>query len=483
MNKELRVRFAPSPTGPLHIGGIRTAIFNWLYSRKSNGKFCLRIEDTDKERSRDEYTQMIFDNLRLIGIDWDEEPVFQSGNIKNHLENVHRLLDEKKAYYCYCSQESLADMRKESQKNGIPFKYPRICLNLTKREKEQFETQCKPKVVRFLVPEGETEYNDLIHGNITVNNSEIDDFILLRSDNSATYQIAAVSDDNSMRITDVIRGDDHISNTPKQILLYKALKFNVPNFGHLPLIFGTNKKKMSKRYGAISLDEYINMGILPEAMLNFLTLLGWSPGDDREIMSKKELIELFSIDGISKNNAVFDIKKLEWMNGKYISSKDNSKLLDDVVNVWIKNKIIDENFSDENIPYLLKVIDILKTRVKNLKEFAEYGSYYFNDPSHYERSAEKKYWKDNVKEILSDLYESFEKLEDFNKETTEKFLRQLAELQNISAAKYIHPARLALTGFSVSPGIFEVIEILGKETVLRRLKNALQYLELFSNSA
>ncbi len=479
MNGEIRVRFAPSPTGPLHIGGVRTAIFNWILAKKGNGEFYLRIEDTDKERSKKEYTQMIFDNLKLLGIEWNEKPVFQSKNINKHIENVHKLLNEKKAYYCYCTPESLADKRKEFTKKGIPYKYPRICLNLTDEQKEKLESENQPKVVRFLVPEGETEYNDLIHGKIRVNNAEIDDFIILRSNNTPTYQIAVVSDDHYMRITDVLRGDDHLSNTPKQILLFKALGFEVPNFGHLPLIFGVNRKKLSKRFGAVSLDEYINMGILPETMLNFLSLLGWSPGDDREIISKKELIELFSIKGISKNNAIFDIKKLEWMNGKYISSKDNSDLLSEVIPYLVNNKLIDEKFIKEKKGYLLKVIEILKSRIKNLKEFAEYGSYFFKDPSHYDKASEKKYFKDNVKERLLELYTSFDKLEIFNKDTIEKSLRELAKLRNNSAAKYIHPSRLSLTGFSVSPGIFEVMDVLGKKTVLRRLKNAVRYLELF----
>jgi len=480
MNQEIRVRFAPSPTGALHIGGIRTAIFNWLFARKNKGKFLLRIEDTDKERSKDEFTQMIFDNLKWLGIDWDEEPVFQSKNIKNHTNNVYKLLKEKKAYYCYCSVELLAKMRKETEKRGIPFKYPRTCLRLSEKQKEEFESKGLPRVVRFLILEGITEYDDLIHGKIKVNNSEIDDFIILRTDNTATYQIAAVSDDHDMKITHIIRGDDHLSNTPKQILLHKALGFEVPSFGHLPLIFGMNKKKLSKRFGAVSLDEYIDIGILPEAMFNFLTLLGWSPGNERELLNKSELIELFSLKGISKNNAIFDIKKLEWMNGKHISSKKNYELLPFVLPFWIKMRIIDEKFADEKRSYLLEVIEILKSRVKKLSEFAEYGYYFFEDPSHYDQTAENKYWKNNIKERLMDLFNSLEKLKVFNKEPIEKSLRHLAELKNISASKYIHPARLAITGFGISPGIFEVMELLGKEAVLRRLKNAVQYLNFSS---
>lgn len=473
----MRVRFAPSPTGPLHIGSVRTAIFNWLFARKNNGKFLLRIEDTDKERSKDVYTQMIFDHLKWLGIDWNEEPLFQSKNIKIHLEDVQKLLDEKKGYYCYCTPEEIDKKRKESEQKGIPFKYPRTCLNLSEKQKKQFESSNTPKVVRFLIPEGVTIFEDLIHGTIRVDNSEIDDFVILRSDNTPTYQIAVISDDNYMNITHIIRGDDHISNTPKQILLYKSLSLNVPQFGHLPLIFGTNKKKLSKRFGAISIKEYIDTGILPDALFNYLSLLGWSPGTDQEIFTKQELINLFSLNGISRNNAVFDIKKLEWMNGKYISSKKNIEVLEFVKSNLIKNQIIDENYKNDE--YLLKVIEILKTRVKKLTEFTEYGCYFFEDPTHYDQLAESKYWNQDTKEIITDLYSQLEKLDIFNAETTEKTLRNLAESKNINASKYIHPTRLAITGFGVSPGLFEVMVLLRKETVLRRLKNAIQYLIQF----
>jgi glutamyl-tRNA synthetase len=477
MSQEIRVRFAPSPTGPLHIGGVRTAIFNWLFAKKYNGKFLLRIEDTDIIRSKEEYTQMIFDQLVWLGLEWNEEVVFQSKNLNNHIDNIHKLIREKKAYYCYCSEEKLENMRMESDKKGIPFKYPRTCLNLSEEQKMTFKLENIPKVVRFFVPEGETEHNDLIHGKIKVNNSEIDDFILLRANNTPTYHIAVVSDDYNMKITHIIRGDDHLSNTPKQILLYKALGFEIPEFGHLPLIFGTNKKKLSKRYSAVSLKEYIDMGILPDALFNFLALLGWSPGNDREFFSKSELIENFSLDGISKSNAVFDVKKLEWMNGKYISSKKSDELLPSTLPFFIKNKIIEEKNSYEKKSYLLNVIEILKSRVKTLNEFAEFGYYFIKDPSHYDESAEDKYWKEDAKLRLMELFDAFEKLDDFNVNSTEKSLRDLASSKNLSASKYIHPARLALTGFGVSPGLFEVMELLGKETVLRRLQTAIKYLE------
>lgn len=477
MSQEIRVRFAPSPTGPLHIGGVRTAIFNWLFAKKYNGKFLLRIEDTDIIRSQEEYTQMIFDHLALLGLNWDEEVVFQSKNLNNHIDNVHKLIKEKKAYYCYCSVEKLENLRMESDKKGIQFKYPRTCFNLSEEQKITFDSKNVPKTVRFFVPEGETEYQDLIHGNIKVNNSEIDDFILLRANNTPTYHVAVVSDDYNMKITHIIRGDDHLSNTPKQILLYKALGFEVPEFGHLPLIFGMNKKKLSKRYGAVSLKEYIDMGILPDALFNFLALLGWSPGNDREFFSKSELIESFSLNGISKSNAVLDIKKLEWMNGKYISSKKSDELLPHILPFFIKNKIIEEKNSSEKKSYLLKVIEILKSRVKTLNEFAEFGYYFTRDPSHYEESAENKYWKEDAKLRLIELFDEFEKLDNFYADSTEKSLRQLAGSKNLNAGKYIHPARLALTGFGISPGLFEVMELLGKETVLRRLQTAIKYLD------
>lgn len=477
MNQEIRVRFAPSPTGPLHIGGVRTAIFNYLFAKKYNGTFLLRIEDTDRQRSKDEFTQMIYDHLSWLGIRWDEEPVFQSENISKHVELVNQLLKEKKAYYCYCSAEELKEMRKESDKKGIPFKYPRKCLGLGDAEKEKLGEV--PKSVRFLIPEGKTEYNDLIHGRITVDNAEIDDFIILRSDNTPTYQVAVVSDDHAMNITHVMRGDDHLSNTPKQILLYNALHLPVPQFGHVPLIVGVNKKKLSKRFGPVSVQEYKDNGILPDALLNFLVLLGWSPGDDREFFKYSELLESFSLAGISKTNAVFDIKKLEWMNSRYISHKSNEELFPLVTPLWIKYKMISEQDVESRKPYLLEVINILKSRIRKLAEFAEYGSYFFIDPSHFEESAERKYWKNDAGEKLTELSEALAALPEFNKETAEQALRELAESKSISAAKYIHPARLALTGFGVSPGLFEIMELLGKETVIRRLHSAVQYLNKF----
>ncbi|MCK4966071.1 glutamate--tRNA ligase, partial [bacterium] len=420
-----------------------------------------------------------YEHLQWLGITWDEEPVFQSHNASNHIENVHRLLNEKKAYYCYCSPEELAQMRKESEKQGKPFKYPRKCLNLSEERKTEFSSKNTPKAVRFLIPEGSTEYNDLIHGTITVNNSEIDDFIILRSDNTPTYQAAVVSDDCSMNITHVLRGDDHLSNTPKQILLYKALNFPIPHFGHVPLIVGINKKKLSKRYGPVSVKEYKDNGILPEALFNFLVLLGWAPGNDQEFFSDSQLLELFSLEGISKTNAVFDIKKLEWMNGKYISTKNDDELLPLITPLWIKYHMISERDVSEKRTYLLKVINLLKSRVRKLTEFAEYGNYFFIDPSHFDESAQKKYWKETAKERLKELSGVLESITDFNEDTTEPALRKLAESKSIGAGKYIHPARLALTGFGVSPGLFEVMVLLGKETVLRRIKNAVEYLNKF----
>lgn len=479
--KTIRVRFAPSPTGSLHIGSIRTAIFNYLYAGKYGGKFCIRIEDTDRERSRQEYVQRILTGLKWLGLDWDGEPVYQSTMKKNHVENVERLVREGKAYYCYDTPEDLERKRNEAQQKGLEYHYDRKGLSLTPEEREALEHAGAPKVVRFLVPPGSTVFTDAVHGRIEVQNREIDDFILLRSDGSPTYHIAVVSDDHTMEITHVIRGDDHLSNTPKQILLFQALGFDMPYFAHIPLIFGQNKKKLSKRFGAVGLHDYRERGFLPECLLNFLTLLGWSSGTDQEIFSREELLQVFDLDRIAANNAMFDEQKLEWMNGHYITARSADELWQLVKPFFTKYQIaMDDSCTDE---YIQQVIELLKSRMRRLEDFVTYGRYFFQDPSHFDEKALKKHWKESTSDRLSRLIQQLESLDEWTQDSIEQTLRTCAESLNISAAKLIHPARLALTGFGVSPGIFEVMELLQKTVCIRRMKRCIDYMMTYGQTA
>src|SRR5918992_5910193 len=325
-----RVRFAPSPTGYLHVGGARTALFNWLFARRTGGAHVLRIEDTDRERSSEEHTRIILDGLTWLGITWDEGPYFQGEYAGRHQADAERLLAEGKAYRCFCTKEELDAQRAQAESAGVGFRYNRRCLSLSPAEVKERLQSGVPSTLRFIIEDEEIAWEDAVHGRISFQGRDLDDFVILRSDNSAIYNLAVVSDDIAMRITHVIRGDDHISNTPKQIALYRALGQEPPVFAHVPMILGPDGKKLSKRHGATAVGDYQDQGILPAAMRNFLALLGWSPGQDREILPEDELIRLFSLDGIQKKPAVFDTTKLEWMNGQYLSALPVEELVEPV---------------------------------------------------------------------------------------------------------------------------------------------------------
>lgn len=470
MSEKIVTRFAPSPTGFLHVGGARTALFNYLFARKHGGLFRLRIEDTDRQRSSEEMTRRIFDGLHWLGLEWDGEVVFQGANAPLHREAAWQLVEAGKAYRCFCSREELEAKRRQAEREKRAYGYDGTCRHLSPEQVEKNLVEGKPFAIRFKVPEGETTWQDAVHGEIRVDHRELDDFIILRSDGSPIYQLAVVVDDHRMGVTHIIRGDDHISNTPKQILLYRALEWEVPRFAHVPLILGPDKKRLSKRHGATSVEEYREMGILPEALFNYLALLGWSPGDDRELMSREEIRESFSLKGISAKSAIFDEQKLRWMNGEYISRKTGQELFDEVIRRWTAAGFI----SPEDVPvrrlYLLRVIELLKSRVKVLNEYVTYGRYYFQDPDEFDPKGVRKYLKDEqVWDWLREVSARLEKSKRFTADDIERTVRLVAEEYGVAAAKLIHPIRLALTGLTVSPGIFEVMEVLGKETVLRRL--------------
>lgn len=478
MQEEVRVRFAPSPTGYLHVGGGRTALFNWLFARKNNGKFILRIEDTDLTRSSQGMIQAILDGLNWLGLDWDEDPIFQSERIHIYRDHVDKLMAAGKAYYCYCSSEVLKQKREVARREGRPWKYDGACRNLTEEQRRERESEGASKVVRFRVPGGATVVEDLVHGALRFENEAIEDFVVLRSDGLPTYHLAVVVDDALLRISHVIRGDDHVSNTPKQVLLYKALGFEAPQFAHLPLILGPDRKRLSKRHGAVSVTEYRDNGYLPEAVVNFLALLGWSPGDGREILSREELIESFSLEGINKANAIFDERKLEWMNGQYLNFKPSEELFLLVVEELKKAGLIYEESAERKREWLLKVIDLLKVRVRKLTDFPELGRYFFEAPKEYEEKGVKKHWKGpEAAGRLSRLSVRLERLDDnFTSDKVEGVVRGLAGELGLGAGKLIHPTRLAITGRSFGPGLFEVMELLGKEAVVERLEKAIEYL-------
>ncbi len=473
------VRFAPSPTGVLHVGGARTAIFNWLLARQSKGKFLLRIEDTDQQRSTEASTRQIVNSLQWLGLNWDGPIVFQSQNQERHRQVAQQLLEQGKAYRCFCSREELEAKRQQFAALKINKRYDGTCRHLTPEEIQQKLEQKLPFAIRFKVPAGSVTFNDLVHGKTQINNDTLDDFIIVRSDGTPVYQLAVVVDDHDMGINLVLRGDDHLSNTNKQILLYQALGWQPPQFAHVPLILGPDKNRLSKRHGATSVEEFREQGILAEALFNYLCLLGWSAGDDREFFSKDELIRIFSIQRITRTAAVFDHPKLLWMNAKYLAQKDAKTLLQHVrpfLEAWkidLQNVQTDARF--------LYLIDLQKIRSQTLKELAKGLLLYFRDPEEYEDKGVRKFFrKPGALTLLKELHHFFaQQPADFFNDIAliEQKLRQLAEKKQISAAKLIHPLRLALTGSTASPGIFELIYVLNSKKVLTRLKNAINYVE------
>ena len=471
--EQVRVRFAPSPTGHLHVGGARTALFNYLFAKNHDGKFLLRIEDTDRERSEESFVTEINQSLQWLGLNWDEEPLRQSERMEIYLNTATELISTNNAYHCFCEPAELDEKRKTAQQNKKQYKYDKKCRNLEKAEVEIRLKNGDKSAVRFAVPnEGETVVHDLVYGDVQFNNNEIDDFIIVRRNGTPTYQLAVVADDNDMKISHVIRGDDHLSNTPKQLLIFKALAVKPPLYAHLPLIMGQDGKRLSKRHGAVSVAEFQIEGIFPEALLNHLALLGWSPKDDTEFMAIDELIRRFKIKDVSKRSAIFDYKKLIWLNGQHLSSKSAEELLPIVSTDWgiTPDKDIDD-------VYLKKVLELVKARAKTREELINFGKYFFEDPDSYDEKGRNKHWNDNsVNSNVRQLVKKLEELNSFREEKIEEVLRSTAETLGIKAAELIHPVRLALTGFSVSPSLFEIMELLGKELSVRRIKSALNKL-------
>jgi glutamyl-tRNA synthetase len=479
-----RVRFAPSPTGYLHVGGARTALFNWLFARREGGVFVLRIEDTDTERSSTEMVDGILEGVRWLGLDWDEGPIvggpnapyFQSQRFDRHVAMARRLVADGHAYYCYCTAEELKARRDAAGMSGdVGWRYDRRCCGLPADEVAARERHGVARAVRFKVPsgaEGATRFTDLVHGAIEFEGANIEDFVILRSDGHPTYHLSVVSDDIEMAITHVVRGDDHISNTPKHILLYRALGAAVPQFAHVPLILGPDKKRLSKRHGATSVMEYARQGILPEAMVNFLALLGWSPGaGDRELFSREELVAAFSLEGISGGNAVFGAEKLDWFNQQHLLRLSPDELIARV-KPWLEAAgVWNDDYVMGRRSWFLGALDLLKPRVKRLPEFAELGRFFFSDELVYDPAAAAKHLR-GMGEHLAALDAAFAELPAFDAAPLEAALRLVADARGMKAASLIHASRVAVTGKAVSPGLFDVLALLGHIRVHRRISAA-----------
>jgi glutamyl-tRNA synthetase len=435
-----RVRFAPSPTGYLHVGGARTALFNWLFARRHGGVFVLRIEDTDSERSSWEMVAGIVDGMRWLGLDWDEgpdiggphAPYFQSQRLEKYREHARRLVEDGKAF---------AD----------------------------------EGAIRFRVPPGQTRFEDLVHGPVKFENEHIENFVILRSDGHPTYHLSVVVDDIDMEITHVVRGDDHVSNTPKQVLLYEAFGKPVPAFAHVPLILGPDKKRLSKRHGATSVMEYPRLGYLPEAMVNFLSLLGWNPGGDRELFSRDELVSLFTLEGISGGNAVFNPDKLDWFNQQHIGRLAPDELLGRIEQRLKDAGLWRESLITTEAPWIASVLELLKPRVKKLDQLVEELRPFLVDEPEIDAAAAGKHLTANVRPILLELASSVEGDVPADAAAIEARIRSLAESRQLKAAALIHATRVSVTGRAVSAGLFDVLALLGPERVSRRLRRAADY--------
>lgn len=468
--KNPKVRFAPSPTGQLHLGSARTALFNYLYAKHYNGTFYLRIEDTDKARSKQEYIEQICSSLKWLGLKWDGEPLFQSTRLGEYHDVVQILLENNSAYRCFCSKDAL-----EAARVGGSYQYPGTCRNLSEEDIKMHLNSGEGFVVRLRVPEGETHFDDMIYGTVHVKHEEIDDFIISRSDGNPTYNLVVVVDDHEMEITHVIRGEDHISNTPKQILIYNAMDYTVPEFAHLPMILGPDKKRLSKRHGAPGVQQFKDDGYLPDALLNYLALLGWNPGSEDEIFTLDELIASFEMSHVHKKGAVYDEQKLTWISGQHMSRLGTANILEGI------HEIKSDWCDGFDTQYIYTVLDLLKLRSKSLRDFIDQSSYFFNDPQSYDEKSSRKNWKDDaVSQIMNDFKKRLEVLEQWDADVIETSLRKIAEENDLSAGKLIHPSRLALSGVPSGPSLFTLMAILGKDACIRRLNKALDIFPLES---
>lgn len=467
MNSAIRVRFAPSPTGFLHIGGVRTALYNWIFARQNSGKVILRVEDTDLTRSTDEAIKWILDGLTWMRLDWDEGPFRQTERFDLYNDHVDRLLSEGKAYRCYCTSEELEMMRKEAMLKNRPLKYDGRCRYLKEGERSGEHT------IRFKAPqEGQIVVDDLIRGTVLFDETQMDDLIIRRSDGSPTYNLTVVVDDALMKITHVIRGEDHLSNTPRQIQLYQALGYEVPRFGHMSLILGPDREKLSKRHGAASISEFMEMGYLPEAMLNYLVRLGWSHGD-QEIFNVDEILEYWRLEDQGKSPAVFDHDKLEWLNGQWMKLVQPEQVAGRLVPFLEKKALVEEA---PDLDWLVKLVMTLRERSLTLVEMADKSEFYFKELP-YEAEPAEKFLTAEIEPLMGKAVDFIATVEPFDHETLYAKIKEWLEGQDLKLKVLAQPLRVALTFRKDSPGLFEVMEVLGKRTTLERIERAREWIK------
>ncbi len=476
-SSQVRVRFAPSPTGYPHLGNIRTALFNWLFARHHGGIFILRIENTDVARTVEGAVDMILSSLKWLGMDWDEGPVYQAERLPLYHEIAGKLVQEGKAYPCYCSPERLKAMREEQVKRKQPPGYDRLCRCLSAEERAQKEAEGITPVIRFKSPtEGQTTFLDLIRGEITFENSTLDDFVLLKSDGYPTYHLANIVDDHEMNITHVLRADEWVSSTPRHTLLYQAVGWQPPYFAHLPMILGPDKSKLSKRHGATSIKEYEDQGYLPETMINFLTLLGWSLDDKTELMSRQEIIANFSLERVSKTAAVFNREKLEWMNGVYIRNLSADDLAQRAM-PFLERDLPPEIARPLNADYIRAIVPLVQERARTLSEIPPMVDFFLTDTLEYDKELLRgKLEEHQAAEAISSTLPALEQVLPWDTQTLEEMMRARAEELGLKAGPFFGIFRVAVTGRKVSPPLFETMEVLGRERSLQRIRKALEKL-------
>jgi len=479
MSENIRVRFAPSPTGYLHVGGARTAIYNWLFARANQGTFILRIEDTDRKRYNEQALEDLLEDLKWLGLDWDEGtgaggdfgPYQQSERLAIYQQSADTLVEKGLAYHCFCTAERLDQLRAEQNANkSAQSGYDGHCRNLTAEEVQSRLNAGEKSVIRLKTPdEGVTAFEDLLRGRIEYKNEVLDDLVLLKRDGYPTYHLASVIDDHAMQISHVLRGDEWIASTPKHVQIYEAFGWDMPVFCHLPVILAAGGGKLSKRKGATSVGEYRKMGYLSDTMVNFLSLLGWSPGDDREVMSREELISAFTLERINSSGVAFDEKKLLWMNGQHMQHVPSGELLEPLKSQLQELGVDVSAFGDD---YVLRCLQMMQSRVKLVSDLGESCVYFFQDPKEYDEKAQRKQWKEDTPALVNDLIGSLESLQEWNQPQLEQVYQTLCEQKEIGLGKLIHPSRLAVSGVSAGPGLYELLEVLGKETVIQRLQKA-----------
>ena len=484
---EIRVRFAPSPTGYLHIGGARTCLFNWLLARRLGGKLILRIEDTDLERLKENSVEQILSSLKWLGMNWDEGPerggefgpYFQSQRMDIYKREAEGLVDKGRAYYCYCTTEELEERRKKAKETGGSFKYDGRCKELSKEEKDRFILAVRKPVIRIKAPtEGQIVVNDIIRGSVSFDNAQLDDIIIFKSNGMPTYNFACVIDDYSMKISHVIRAEEHLSNTPKQVVIYNALGHVCPQFAHVPMILAPDRSKLSKRHGATSVEEFKDQGFLPQAIVNYLCLLGWSTGNQDEIIELNNAAAQFSLERVSKNAAIYDTKKLTWINGHYLKTLDIEYVTESTI-PFMREIGIDVNGVD--MDKLKSIVNLVREKVWKLTEIAEGSRFFFEKPFEYEeKGVEKHFRKEGADKLLNGIMEKLKVLDSFDKTAIETAYRSYAEELGIKAGELIHPTRIALTGKTVSPGLFEIMEIIGKDECVERINKVIEFLVLSS---